>query len=75
MHCFVKSLEFCQILNLFKISLNITVGAESIPFFRKLKSFENCFKKSKILRQKTFCFWLWRVHEGLILPKGFSFQV
>ena len=36
-----------------------TVGAESISlFFRKLKIFENCFKKSKILRQKTFCFWL-----------------
>ena len=37
-----------------------TVGAESISlFFRKLKIFENCLKKSKVLRQKTFCFWLW----------------
>ena len=30
-----------------------------IPFFRKLKNFENYFKKSKILKQKTLCFWLW----------------
>ena len=34
--------------------------------------FKNCYKKSKIVRKKTFCSWLWG-HEGLILPKGFSF--
>ena len=54
-----------------------TVGAESTvyPFFPKIVNLKKkLFKKVKYLA-KHVLFLAIEVHEGLILPKGFSFQV